>query len=210
MLNHFSCVWLFVTLWTLALQDPVHGVLQGRVLECIAMPSSRGSSQPREWTLISTSPPLAGRFLTTRATWEAHTIFTLYHNKNCKDLTEAEEIKKIWQEYTEGLYTKGLKDPDNHYSVFTHLEPDILEHEIKGALGSITMNKASGTDGIPTELFKILKYNAVKVLHSVHQQIWKTQHWPQDWERSVFIPVPKKGNAKECPNYWTKCTVVLI
>ena len=100
--------------------------------------------------------------------------------KNCKDLTEAEEIKKTWQEYTEELYTKGLNDPDNHYSVFTHLEPDILEYVIKGALGSITMNKASGTDGIPTELFKVLKYNAVKVLHSVHQQIWKTQQWPQD------------------------------
>ena len=101
-------------------------------------------------------------------------------DRNGKDPTDIEEIKKIWQEYTEGLYTKGLNDPDNHYSVFTHLEPDILEYEIKGALGSITMNKASGTDGIPTELFKILKYNAVKVLHSVHQQIWKTQQWTRD------------------------------
>ena len=95
-------------------------------------------------------------------------------------MTEAEDINKRWQEYTEELYKKGLNDPDNHNSVVTHLEPDILEYEVKWALGRITMNKANGTDGIPIELFKIVKYHAVKVLHSVHQQIWKTQQWPQD------------------------------
>ena len=112
------------------------------------------------------------------------------------DLTEAENIKKRWQEYTEKLYKKDLNDQDNHDGVITHLEPDILECEVKRALESITMNKASGGDGIPVELFQILKDDAVKVLHSICQQIWKTQQWPQDWKRSVFIPVPKKGNAK--------------
>ena len=110
-------------------------------------------------------------------------------------------------EYTEELYKKDLHDPDNHNDVITRLEPDILECEVKWALGSITTNKASGGDGIPVELFQILKDDAVKVLHSICQQIWKTQHWPQDWKRSVFIPIPKKGNAKECSNY---CTIVLI
>ena len=117
------------------------------------------------------------------------------------DLTEAEDIKKRWQEYTEELYKKDLHDPDNHDSVITHLEPDILECEVKWALGSITMNKASGGDGIPVELFQILKDDAVKVLQSIRQQIWKTQQWPQDWKRSVFISIPKKGNAKERSNY---------
>ena len=116
-------------------------------------------------------------------------------------------IKKRWQEYTEELYKKDLHDPDNHNGVITHLEPDILEYEVEWALGSITTNKASGCDGIPVELFQILKDDAVKVLHSICQQIWKTQQWPQDWKRSVFIPIPKKGNAKECSNY---CTIVLI
>ena len=119
-------------------------------------------------------------------------------NRNDTDLKEAEDIKKRWQEYTEELYKKDFHDPDNHDDVISHLEPDILECEVKWALGSITMNKASGGDGIPVELFKILKYDAVKVLHSICQQIWKTQQWPQDWKRSVFIPIPKKGNAKEC------------
>ena len=119
------------------------------------------------------------------------------------DLTEAEDNKKRWQEYTEELYKKDLHDPDNHDGVITHLEPDILECEVKWALGSITTNKASGGDGIPVELFQILKDDAVKVLHSTCQQIWKTQQWPQDWKRSVFIPIPKKGNAKECSNYRT-------
>ena len=119
------------------------------------------------------------------------------------DLTEAEDIKKRLQEYTEELYKKDLHDPDNHDGVITHLEPDILECEVKWALGSITMNKASGGDGIPVELFQILKDDAVKVLHSICQQIWKTQQWPQDWKMSVFIPIPKKDNAKECSNYRT-------
>ena len=98
---------------------------------------------------------------------------------------------------------KNLHDPDNHDGVITHLEPDILEWKVKWALGSITANKASGGDGIPVELFQILRDESVKVLHSICQQIWKIQQWPQDWKRSVFIPIPKKGNAKECSNYHT-------
>ena len=107
------------------------------------------------------------------------------------------------EEYTEELYKKDLHDPDNHDGMITHLEPDILECQVKWALGSITMNKTSGHDGIPAELFQILKDDTVKVLHSIGQQIWKTQQWPQDWKRSVFIPIPKKGNAKECSDYHT-------
>ena len=118
-------------------------------------------------------------------------------------LTEADDIKKRWQEYTEELHKKDLHDQDNHDGVITDLEPDILECEVKWALGSITMNKASGGDGIPLALFQILKDDAVKVWHSICQQIWKTQQWPQDWKRSVFIPIPKKGHAKECSNYHT-------
>ena len=118
------------------------------------------------------------------------------------DLTEAKDIKKRWQEYTE-LYKKDLHDQDNPNGVITHLEPDILECEVKWALESISTNKASGSDGIPVELFQILEDDAVKVLHSVCQQIWKTQQWPQDWKRSVFIPIPKIGNPKECSNYHT-------
>ena len=117
-------------------------------------------------------------------------------DRNGMDLTEAEDIKK-WQEYTE-LYKKDLHKPDNHDGVITPLEPDILECEVKWALESITTNKASGGDGIPVELFQILKDDAVKVLHSICQQIWKTQQWPQDWKRSIFFLIPKKGNAKEC------------
>ena len=138
---------------------------------------------------------------------------TLFHaqmgsikDRNGMDLTEAEDIKKRWQEYTE-LYEKDIHDPDNHDDVITHLEPDILECEVKSALESVTMNKAHEGDGIPVELFQILKDDAVKVLHSLCQQIGKTQQWPQDWKRSVFIPIPEKGNAKECSNY---CTIVLI
>ena len=123
-------------------------------------------------------------------------------DRNGMDLREAEDIKKRWQEYTE-RYKKDLHNPDNHDDVITHLEPDILECEVKWVLESITMNKASGDDGIPVELFQILEDGAVKVLHSIYQQIWKTQPWLQDWERSVFIPIPKKGNAKECSNYRT-------
>ena len=118
-------------------------------------------------------------------------------DRNGMDLTEAADVKR-WQEYTEELYKKDLHDPYNQDGVTTHLEPDILECEVKWALGSITLNKASCGDGIPVELSQILKDDAVKVLHSICQQIWKTQQWPHDWKRSVFIPVPKKGNAKEC------------
>ena len=131
-----------------------------------------------------------------------HAKMGLIKDRNCVDLMEAEDIKKRWQEYTEE-HKKDLHDPDNHDGVITHLEPDILECEVKWALGSTTMNKASGGDGVPVELFQILKDDAVKVLHSICQQIWKTQQWPQDWKRSVFTPIPKKGNAKECSNYLT-------
>ena len=124
-------------------------------------------------------------------------------DRNGMDLTEAEHIKKRWQEYTEELYKKDVHYPDNHDGVITHLLPDILECEVNWALGSITTNKVSGDDGIPVELFQILKDDAVKVLHSICQQIWKTGQWPQDWKRSVFIPIPEKGNAKECSNYHT-------
>ena len=125
-----------------------------------------------------------------------HAKMGAINDRNGMDLTEAKDIKK-WQEYTEELYKK-VHDTDNYNGVITHLEPEIRELEVKWALGSITTNKASGGDGIPVELFQILKDNAVKVLHSICQQIWKTQQWAQDWKRSVFIPVPKKGNAKEC------------
>ena len=127
-------------------------------------------------------------------------------DRNGMDLTEAEDIKKRWQEYTE-LYRKDLHDPHNHNGVITHLEPDILEFEVKWALGSITRNKASGGDGIPAEILKILKDDAVKVLPSICQQIWKIQQWPQDWKRSVFIPIPKKGSSKESSKY---CTITFI
>ena len=126
------------------------------------------------------------------------------HSKGQKwyGTNEAEDIKKRWQEYTEELYKKDLNDPDNHDGVTTHLEPDTLECEVRWALGSVTMNKASGHDGIPVELFQILKDDAMKVLHSICQQIWKTQR-PQDWKRSVFIAIRKKDNAKECSDYHT-------
>ena len=127
-------------------------------------------------------------------------------DRNCMDLTEAEDIKKRWQEYTEELYKKELHDQDNQDGVITH-QPDILECEVKWALGSITIDKASGGDGIPVELFQIQEDDGVKVLHLICQQIWKTQQQPQDWKRSVFIPIPKKDNAKECSNYHT---IVLI
>ena len=117
------------------------------------------------------------------------------------DLTKAEDNKKRWQEYKE-LYKKDLHDLDNHDGMITRLEPDILEREVKWVLGSITTNKSSGGDGIVAELFQILKDDVVQVLHSLTcQRIWKTQQWPQDWKRSVLIPIPKKGNTKECSNY---------
>ena len=127
-------------------------------------------------------------------------------DRNGMDLTEADDIKR-GQEYTEELFKRDLNDPDNHNGVIAYLEPDTLECEVKQALASITTNKASGGDGIPAELFKILKDDAIKVLHSLCWQIWQTQQWPQDWKRSVFIPIPNKGNAKECSNYHTTALI---
>ena len=124
-------------------------------------------------------------------------------DRNGMELIEAEYIKKRWQEYTK-LFKKDVHDPDEHDGVVTDLQPDILECEVKWALGSTTTNKASGCDGIPVELFQFLKDDAVKVLHLVCQQIWKTQQWPQDWKRSVFTLISKKGNPKECSNYPTQ------
>ena len=136
-----------------------------------------------------------------------HANMNKIKDRNSMDLTEAENIKKRWQEHTEELYKKDLHDPDNHDGVTTHPEPDILECKVKWALGSITTSKALGGDEIPVELFQILKDDALKVLHSICQQIWKTHPWPQDWKRSAFIPIPKKGNPKECSNY---CRIALI
>ena len=143
------------------------------------------------------SRDLFKKIIDTKGTF--HTKMGTIKDRNGMVLTEAED-KKMWQGYTEELYKKDLNDPDNHDGVITHLEPDILECELKWALGSITMNRASSGDGIPAELFQILKANAVKVLHSICQQIWESQQWLQDWKRSVFIPVPKKGNIKEGSN----------
>ena len=144
----------------------------------------------------------------TKGTW--HAKMGSIKDKNGRDLTEAEDIKNSWQEYTEELNKKNLHDPDKYDGVITHLEPDILECEVKWALGTITMNKASGSDGIPVELFQILNEDAVKVLYSICQQIWKTQWWPEDWKMSVFIQIPEKGNAKECSNNCTIALLVLI
>ena len=133
-----------------------------------------------------------------KATW----CVSRYPEEECDHKRKSNSM--VWgggQEYTEKLYRKDLYDPDNHDGVITHLKPDILEWEVKLALGIITMNKASGGDGIPVELFQILKDDAVKVLHSLCLEMWKTEQWPQDRKRSVFIPIPKKGNAKECSNY---------
>ena len=132
-----------------------------------------------------------------------HAKMSTIKDRSGVDPTKAEDIKKRWQEYTEELYKNDLHSQDNHDGMIIHLEPDILECEVKWALESITTSKAGGGDGIPVELFQILKDDAVKVLHSTCQQIWKTQQWLQDWKRTVFIPIPKKGNAKECSNYRT-------
>ena len=136
-----------------------------------------------------------------------HAKMDTIKDRNGNDLIEVEEIKKRWKGYTEELYNKGPNDPGNHDGVVTHLEPDILECEVKWTLGSITTNKASGGDGISAELFQILIDDAVKVLYSICQQIWKTQQWPQDWKRPAFILIPKKGSAEEYSNY---CTSSLI
>ena len=132
-----------------------------------------------------------------------HAKMSTIKDRNGMDLTEVEDIKKRWQEYTEELYKRDINNPDNHDGVITYLQPDILECEVKWALRSITMNKASGGDGIPVELFRVLNDDAVKVMYSICQQIWNTQWWPQDLKRSVFIPIPKKDNAKERSNYHT-------
>ena len=125
------------------------------------------------------------------------------NNRNGMEIAKAEDTKKMWQKYTEELYKKDFHDRGNQDGVIIHLEPAIMECKVKQALGSIIMKKASGDDGIPVELFQVLKDNTAKVLPSICQQIWKTHQWPQDWKRSVFIPIPKKGNAKECTNYHT-------
>ena len=133
-----------------------------------------------------------------------HAKMDTIKDRNDMDLTEVEDIKKRWQ-YTE-LYKRDLQDSDNHNGMITHLEPDILKCEVKWALGSITMNKPSGGDGITAELFKILKDDAMKVLHSVCQQIWKTQQWPQDWKSSVFIKNPMKGQCQRMLKLLHNCT----
>ena len=161
------------------------------------MINAKKSRKKTEWERLD----LFKKIRDTKGTF--HAKMGLIKDRNGMDLTEAEDIKKRWQEYTEELYKKELHDPDNHDAVITHLEPDILECEVMWALESITTNKASGGDRIPVELFQILKDDAVKVLHSICQQIWKTQQWLQDWTKSVFIPIPNKGNAKECSNQHT-------
>ena len=139
----------------------------------------------------------------TRSKGTFHEQMGTIRDRNSKDLTEAEEIKKRWQEYTEELYKNVSNDLDNHNGVVTHLEPGILECEVKWTLGSITMNKASGGDGISANVLTILEDNDVKEPHSMRQQIWKIQQWSQAWKRSVFIPIPKVGSVKGCPNYHT-------
>ena len=131
-------------------------------------------------------------------------------DRNGMDLIETEDIRKRWQEYTEELYRKDLHDPDNHDGVITHLEPDILQYKVKWALESITMNKASRGDGIPAELFQILKNDAVEVLHSICQQIWKTQQCPQSWKRSVFIPIPKRAMPKNAQTTVQLCSFCML
>ena len=158
-----------------------------------------------ENTRMGKTRDLFKKFSDTKGTF--HAKMCSIKDRSGMDLTEAEDIKKRWQEYTEELYEKDLHDPDNHDGVITHVEPDMLKCEVKWALGSITTNKASEGDGIPVELFLTLKDDALKVLHSICQQIWKTKQWPQDCKRSVFIPFPEKGNAKEFSNY---CTIALI
>ena len=162
------------------------------------MISEKKQRKKTEWERLEIS---SRKLKNTKGTF--HTKMGSIKDRNGRDLTETDNIKKRWQKYTEELHKKDLHVPDDHDIVITHLESDILECEVKWALESITTNKASGGDRIPVELFQILKDDAVKVLHSICQQIRKTQQWPQDWKRSVFIPIPKKGNAKECSNYRT-------
>ena len=159
----------------------------------IKKPSSVISAKKQENNRMGKTRDLFKKIRDTKGTFHAKT--DLIKNRNTMDVTEAEDIKKRWQEYREELYKKDLNDPDNHNGVITNLEPDILGGKVKWALGSITTNKAGGGDGIPVELFQILKDDAVKVLHSICQQIWKTQQWPQDWKRSVFID-PKERQCQ--------------
>ena len=169
---------------------------QGEIRKPSSAINAKKKRKTKEWERLE----ISSRKLDTKGTF--HAKMGSIKDRNGMDVMEAEDIKKRWHEYTEEPYKKDLHDPDNHHGVITHtqLEPDILECEVKWDLGSITMNKASGGDGIPVELFQILKDDALKVLHSTCQQIWKTQKWPQDWKRSVFIPIPKNGNAKEFSN----------
>ena len=153
------------------------------------MPSSDQYKEIEENNRMGKAKDLFKKIRDTKGIFHAKT--STKKDRNGRDLREAKDIKKRLQEYTEELYKKDIHDPDNHDGVITHLEPDILECAVKWPLESITMNKASGGDGIPGELFQILKHGAVKVLHSICQQNWKTQQWPQDWKRSVFIPIPK-------------------
>ena len=139
-----------------------------------------------------------------------HAKMSSIKDRNGMHLREAGDIKKRRQEYTEELYKKDLHNPDNHDGMITHLEPDILECKVKWALETITTNKASGGDRIPVELFQILKDDAVKVLHSICPQIWKTQQWPQDWKRSVFTPISKKSSAKESSKYHTIALILQV
>ena len=192
---------------SLSLFTFMHGKGNGNPLQCSCLENPRDGGAwwaaiygvAQSWTRLkqlSSSRDLFKKIRDTKGTF--HAKMGSIRDRNGMDLTEAEDIKKKWQEYTEELYKKDLHIQDNHNGVITHLEPDSLESEVKWALESITMNKASGSDGIAVELFQILKDDAVKVFHSICQQIWKTQQWPQDWKRSVFIPIPKKGNVKEC------------
>ena len=164
----------------------------------IRKPSSVISAKKEENNRMGKTRDLFKKIRDTKGTFLAKV--SKIKDRNCMNLTEAEDIKKRWQKYTKEVYKKDLHDADNYNGVSIHLEPDILECEVKWALGSMTMNKASGGDGIPVQLFQILKDDAVKVLHSTCQQTWKTQQWPQEWKRSVFITIPKKGNATECSN----------
>ena len=132
-----------------------------------------------------------------------HTKMDTIKDKNCRDLVDTEQIKKRWKEYTEELYKEDLNELDYYDGVVSHTEPDILEWEVKWALRSTAVNAASGCDEITAELFRSLRKDAIKVLHSLCQQIWKTQQWPQDWKRSILIPIPKKGSTKECANHQT-------
>ena len=163
---------------------------QGDIRKPFSVISAKKQRKTKEWERLEGSSSK----LNIKETF--HAKMGTIKDRNGMDLAKAEDIKNTWQKYREELYKKDLHDPDNHDGVITHLEPDILECEVKWALGSITMKKASGSDGIPVELFQILKDDAVEVLHSICQLIWKTQQWPQDWKRSVFHSNPKERKCQ--------------